>query len=216
VIHSVVESTPRDGDWDADFSRLATRLVPAIDGGYRSIAFIAGQRGEGTTTVVHQLAIRLADQGRKRVLVIDANLRQPSLHRRLGGSRNPGLAEFLDGSVHFSQVTQRLSRLHLIPAGTSKEPATRLLESPRLAEGLYLLAEEYDAILIDSPSFVDHPETESLLRRVDGCVFVAEASRVRVPAAQTVVGHIRKSGVEMLGAVLNKREYPIPSFFYRG
>ena len=86
--------------------------------------------------------------------------------------------------------------LHLIPAGTSKQKATRLLESPRLAEGFYLLAEEYDAILIDSPSFVDHPETESLLRRVGGCVFVAEASSVRVPAAQTVVGHIRKSGVE--------------------
>ena len=58
-----VETTPRDGDWDADFSRLATRLLPAIDDGFRSVAFISGQSGEGVTTVVHQLATRMAGSG---------------------------------------------------------------------------------------------------------------------------------------------------------
>lgn len=202
-------------DWDVHFMRLTTRLTPALREGRRSLAFLSSHRGEGTTTMAKQLALKLSMQGRQRVLVIDANLRHPSLHRRLGAVRGPGLAEFLSGRIHLDHVTQRLSRLHLIAAGRSKHDPVMLLESPRFAEALERKVQDYDCVLIDAPAFVDHPETEALLQHVDACVLVAEAGRTRPPVARSVAEAVRDSGSELLGTVLNKRRFAIPERIYR-
>lgn len=202
-------------DWDAEWKRLTTRLLPVFESGNRIVAITSGQPGEGVTTVAYQLSRRLVAQGRKRVVVVDANLRNPSLHRHLGGTRSPGLTEFLKGDLHFTQVTQRLPRLHFISAGRGEGDPVHLLESPRFAESLELLAKDYEVVLIDTPSIVMYPETEAMLRHVDGCLLVAEADRARAPAVRAVADRIRDAGVSLIGSVLNKRSYPIPESLYR-
>jgi capsular exopolysaccharide synthesis family protein len=202
-------------NWEAEWKRLTTRLVPVFAAGNRIVAITSGQPGEGVTTVAYQLSRRLVEQGRKRVVVVDANLRNPSLHRFLGGTRSPGLTEFLKGDLHFTQVTQRLPRLHFISAGRGEGDPVHLLESPRFAESLELLAKDYEVVLVDTPALVAYPETEAILRHVDGCVLVAEADRSRAPAVRAVADRIRDAGVSLIGAVLNKRSYPIPERLYR-
>lgn len=203
------------GGWEAEWKRLTSRLIPAFESGSRIVAIVSAQSGEGVSTVTYQLARRLVEQGRKRVMVVDANLRDPSLHRFIGGTRSPGLTEFLKGDLHFTQISQTLPRLHFIAAGRPEEDPVHLLESPRFAEALELLAKSYEAVLVDMPSLVSHPETEGMLRHCDGCVFVAEADRTRAPAVRAVADRVRDAGVNIHGAILNKRNYPIPERLYR-
>ncbi len=215
VVASRRGNAETSADWDAEWKRLTARVIPAIEAGNRIIAVTAGQSGAGVSTVTYQLARRLVVQGRKRVVIVDANLRSPSLHRFLGGTRSPGLVEFLKGDLHFTQISQRLPRLHFIAAGRGGGDPVHLLESPRFAEGLEALAKDFDVVLIDMPGIIAHPETEAMLRHADGCVLVAEADRARAPAVRAVADRIRDAGVTLIGAVLNKRTYPIPERLYR-
>ena len=158
---------------------------------------------EGKSTIAMSLATTLAEQGQRAVLLIEADLHQPSIGKSLGLGPRPGLAECLeDGLDPLSQLSkvEPLS-WYSLRAGNPRGNPTELMQSDALKTVLERLTPYFDWILIDTPPVLPLTDALSLSRQVDATLLVARADRTpreAIEQALTVIG--RK---HVLGIVLN-------------
>jgi protein-tyrosine kinase len=148
---------------------------------FRVLAVTSAVPGDGKTVTTLNLAGALAQSEDARILVIDADLRKPSVGRYLGlNPRLPGLSDAIaDPGYELASVARRLEgfNLSVLPAGKSLIAPYELLNSPRL-EGLLREARlQYDFVLIDTPPSVGLPDCRLLERAVDGFLVVVSAHR---------------------------------------
>jgi protein-tyrosine kinase len=185
----------------------------------RIIQFQGTQKGEGTSTLVRKLAILAAMKLQKNVLLLDLNRNAPNqcsfFHVRselplsdLSNQIKPRREDFarIDGSSLY--VTQ-------LPVPPQHLPDSIIGELPQIGELLQELKEEFDLILIDSPSAISSSGCLLLTSIVDGVVLVVQAGKTRWQAVNKVKESIIAHNGNILGVVLNKRRYPIPDFIYR-
>jgi capsular exopolysaccharide synthesis family protein len=188
-----------------------------VDGSQKIIQFVSSRQGEGTSTIVKELARISAVRMGKSVLIIDADRRRPIQHRFFGVSPD----YYLEDAIRTGEATENLS----CPSGheslsvgfLSREGTSvcELLASRHVSTLFEALRNQFDLILIDSPSVTASPDCLSICARVDGVVLVVEAENTRWPVAEATKEKIIKSGGNILGVVLNKRQYHIPEFVYR-
>ena len=171
--------------------------------------------GEGKTLTVNNLALTLSEAYARRVLVIDADLRAPSLHTALNISNDRGLAEALneDQPLPFVQVS---STLTVLPAGTPGPTPLAGLSSARMAEILEECASKFDWVLIDTPPVGVLPDAQVLARLAGAVLFVVGAGAT--PAATVERAIVELGGPDAIfGVVLNRvEERRIPSANYYG
>src|SRR5262249_48163154 len=177
---------------------------------------------DGATSVSTNCAISFAQLQAGDVLVIDANMRNPSLHALLGVPGRPGLSDLLTGRANVEEVItpawnrkgfdpgteQRIPGLHVLPAGTVPFNPVELLASPRFAEVLRTLSERYAHIVIDAPpmfgvSDIGVSDVRILARQVEGVILVLRHGRASREAAQYAVRTLGSAQARMLGVVLN-------------
>lgn len=160
---------------------------------------------EGKSTTAVALAARMASAG-KRVLMIDADLRAPQLHRAFGLSTVQGLADVvdpsldLDDAVHMDQDT----KISVITAGSAHADPQNVLRSPKFAESLARWREQYDFIVIDSPPVLPISDARILVPLTDYCVFVTHWRKTRWNVAQHALQLLRDSGAQLAGIVVSK------------
>ncbi|MBY0395841.1 MAG: polysaccharide biosynthesis tyrosine autokinase, partial [Thermoleophilia bacterium] len=160
---------------------------------------------EGKTTLSAQLAERCINAGQT-TLVIDADLRNPTLSRMLDAAENPGLINVLRGEVMAEDVIMVIGDaggFHLIPAGNPRMDPSRLLASDRLAKLIAQARESYDMIIIDVPPVLPVPDALTIGRLTDGAVLVVRYDRSRFPLVERAHSRLAHVGVPILGAVLN-------------
>ena len=162
--------------------------------------------GEGKSTISANLAITLAQTGAK-VLVIDGDLRRPSLHSKFGHSKVPGLSEVLAGDVQAAGVLHNtnIPNLTLIAAGTIPPNPAELLGSEKMADLLIALRAEYDHIIIDAPPVLAVTDAPLLTNRCDLVLVVLETERVPVKAAQRMVEMLANVQAPVGGIVINDK-----------
>ncbi|WP_406700171.1 polysaccharide biosynthesis tyrosine autokinase [Singulisphaera sp. Ch08] len=160
--------------------------------------------GDGKTTTASNLAISLALAGRK-VLLIDADLRNPSQHRVFDRSRERGLTLMLNGVLPFDQVVQPTSvpGLDLLTAGQEVRSPAELLASHGLSEHLEDIRRAYQVVIIDSSPLLVVTDPSILAAEVDGILLVTRASQTRRRDAMRVAELLKALGTPVLGAVLN-------------
>ncbi len=165
----------------------------------------SAQASEGKTTSAFAIASGFARMGKKAVL-IDADLRRPSLHRRIGNDNARGLSTLLTTQDPIDSVlhTSGLVNLTLIPSGPVPPSPTELLSSARLEEILQQLARMFDVVVIDSPPILGLADAPLMSALVDGVVFVVEADRSRRGSLKTALRRLRAMRPILLGAVLTK------------
>lgn len=179
------------------------------DRGPRTVAFIASQAGEGTTTVAHQFAATLARDERLRTVIVDGDAREPSLlldperrvaclRHRDARARDAGIALNLHGWPLPSDV---------LAAGLLQPGVAR-----SVVEGL---AASYDWIVLDLPPALETPDAAALAAIADGAVLVMHSGRAKRPVVARSVDLLRKAGARVLGSVLNRRRLEIPDFIYK-
>ena len=184
---------------------------------FHAVVFASVDRGNGCSRICMEAARMLAANTSASVCLIDANFRAPSLPRFLGVPEDRGLADSLagDGSARSFATQLKPLKLWLLSAGTLTPESLGLLNSDRLKVCLQELRKEFDYLLIDSPALNLYTDALALGGMADGLVVVLQADSTRRESALKGLQTLREANVNVLGAVLNRRTFPIPEFVYR-
>lgn len=181
------------------------------DHSFRTLLLTSPGDSEGKSFVLTNLAIVLASAG-NRVIVVDADMRRPSLHELFDRPNVTGLADVLsnheiggENSLSVPLQTTDFDNLYLLSAGRPLADSTTLLTSPRFLDLLEFLKGQGDAILIDSPPVLGPPDATVLATRVEGTILVVSAGLTRsVLARQARDRLLAQQGVNLLGLTVNR------------
>jgi capsular exopolysaccharide synthesis family protein len=168
-----------------------------------TLAVLSPLEGEGKTLTSVNLALALAERHPRKVLLVDFDLRRPSIEGFLADRSRPGLAELLRGSERLSDVLQNCPREHLsvLSAGRRPETAVRLLDSGRIAVLLATMVERFDVVVADCPPLLPFAESRSVAAAVNWAVLVARAEVTPRSALQEALELI--SPDRLIGVLLN-------------
>jgi capsular exopolysaccharide synthesis family protein len=185
------------------YRRLAASLHHVqVERGTTKIMITSAVSGEGKTLTALNLAVTLSASYRRRVVLIDANLRSPSVHALLDTGNVVGLSEVLSDARHAKPALVELSpRLFIVPAGRPDPDPMGPLTSPRMATILDEMAEQFDWVIVDTPPVVHLPDTNLLVGMVDAAIVVIEAGRTSYEMIERAIQVIGRQRV--LGFVLN-------------
>ena len=176
----------------------------------RSIALSSSVPGEGKSLVAVLLAKTLSEMG-QRVLLVDADMRKPQMHHRLGLNNLTGLSNLLtDDSLAWREVLQPVAdhpNWRLLSAGVRPPDPPRLLSSARMADLVGELADsgEFDLILYDTPPALGLADACLLAEHLDGIMLVVSLNRVDRSLPVQSIERIQASGVPLLGLISNSR-----------
>ena len=179
-------------------------LVTAENLNARCVLVSSPEPGDGKSTLVSNLAIALAQSG-KRVLLIDADLRRPTIHNLFRVSREIGVAEVLTGEIDFLNAVRptTVDRLSLLVAGSSPTSPAEILSSQRLVQMLRDAKNEFDFVLVDAPPLLAVSDPCILARHVDGMLIVARIGKNTRTSAARVRELVQNQGIVVLGVVAN-------------
>jgi capsular exopolysaccharide synthesis family protein len=177
------------------------------EGKSKTILMTSPSPRDGKSTLTSNLAIAMAQMGKK-VLLVDADLRRPVQHEAFGISSNVGLSTLLAGGQAMPEVAAfvqptGVEGLHLLPAGPVPENPAELLNSPRFVALMAKLAEAYDHVLIDSPPVGAVVDARIMAASCDATVLVLNADHIDRAAAEATRDALAGVGANIVGLVLN-------------
>ena len=200
-----------------EIGRLVQSLFRVPDmKGPRRIVFAGNEPGCGCSWMCAHVAEVLASQVEASVCVVDCNLRSPSLHQEFGVENHHGLSELLQQSDPVHQYTHQLSRrnLWLLSCGSGTGDQQPSLGSHRMRTRMAELGAAFDYLVIDAPPLKGSNDAIVLGALSDGVVLVLKANSSRREVARRAVNDLQAANVTSLGAVLNQRQFPIPTAIY--
>ena len=182
-----------------------TILLSDFEGRLRSIMLTSAAPSEGKTTISAHLAIANADRGKK-TLLVDADLRRPSLHAKFGFAPREGLSNVLTGELAWQDAIVPVKgnpNLSLLPAGLGSHRAADLI-GPRLSTLLDEFAKEFDLVILDSPPLLGFAECLQMASAADGVLIISRAGETRRKAVAEVISVLNRLRANIVGVVLNQ------------
>lgn len=159
--------------------------------------------GEGKSAIAVNLACAL---GRlERVLLIEADLRRPTLAKNLGlNNGQTGLVNLVNGSARSGECIQQVGDMDVLPAGAVPSNPLELLASPRFTSFLDWARQRYDRIIIDSPASHSVSDAALLCALADAVLYVVKSDSTSTPVVQRGVGQLLRNGAPVIGVILNQ------------
>lgn len=187
---------------------IAARLVSANQAQRAPlIAITSSVRGEGRSVTSANLAFALAESGRHRVALVDADLRGRSLARLLNLRESPGLVELAEGAVEFELVLQDspFPLFKVVTAGAAQtRPHAELLGAGGMGAALQRLRETFDYVIIDTPAVTQVADACLLAPQCDGALLLVEAGRTAESVVTQAVRALRGAGVRIMACVMTR------------
>jgi capsular exopolysaccharide synthesis family protein len=182
----------------------------------RLVVFAGIDHGNGCSRICVRAAETLARNIRGSVCLVEANLRSPALPGMFGTTNHHGLTDALleEGPIRSFAKLVRGDNLWLLSSGSLAADSPKLLNSERMRSRFAELRKEFDFVLIDAPPLTRYSDAVALGHLTDGLILVLEANSTRREAAVQVSENLRAANIKILGAVLNKRTFPIPETLY--
>jgi|CZKZ01.1.fsa_nt_gi capsular exopolysaccharide synthesis family protein len=214
-----IQSFPTLADRGAgveQFRSLRSHIYQArYDAPLKTILIASGMPSEGKSFVAANLAVSLARNSIHNILLIDGDLRRPTLHTLLGAPNSPGLSNYLEGTAEMNDIMQRdriagaaenasvgsISNLTFIPSGGSSDHSSELVANHRMEELITAASPYFDWILIDAPPVLAVSDAVELSRASDAVLLVARGSTTPYDVAQRAKAAFGTSRI--LGFVLN-------------
>jgi len=183
------------------FSRINTESL-------KTILITSSAPQEGKTTIAVNLAGSFA-HSKKKVLLIDCDLRKPSVHKLFNRDKVPGLIDFLVGSVKLDEVLikSEIPNLSIILSGTIPPNPAEMLDSQEMRNFLKKLRDQFDLIILDSPPIIAVTDSEILTSMVDGTILIVSSENTEIDMMERSVELIRRENTQFLGTVLNNFSY---------
>lgn len=188
------------------YRSLRTGLQFSTDHGVpRSLLVTSPSPSEGKSTTALALARDLAQLG-KRVLLIDGDLRNPSLHKQVRLRADVGLSNVLAGAVGFAEAIQHTDseRLDVILAGPLPPNPAELLSGSKLPSLLTVAAERYDQVVIDGPPVLGLADAPILANAVEGTLLVVASGKTRISTAQAALKRLLAARARVIGTLITK------------
>jgi Mrp family chromosome partitioning ATPase len=183
----------------------------------RAVVFAGIDSGNGCSQICALGGRALAASVRAPVCLVDANFRSSRGSGIYSPSQHEGLAEALrrPGPIHDFLSCAGPSNLALLPRGRMISESVAFLNSRNMKSRMDDLRSEFGYILIDAPPMNFYADAVALAQATDGIVLILEANSTRRESALRITEQLQAAGVPVLGAVLNKRTFPIPQILYR-
>lgn len=190
-------------------------LLPDVT--HKVVQFMSSRPGEGTSTIVRELARVMAMEMGRSVLLLDIDRRRTNPRTFLDCKLPPELDEVVKGALLVDRAICQMegSKLFVSPLFQHSILTPQKLASDE-SDGLWdQLRRRFEYVLIDSPAVTTSSDGLAIVRKTDGIVFVVEAEKTRWPVALASKEKIVKHGGNILGMVFNKRHFYIPEFVYK-
>lgn len=221
----LVLSRPNSAFAEAVRSLRTALLLSDVDRPPRTILFTSSVPGEGKTTTALAVARASAKAG-QRVVLVDTDLRHPSLHYALDVPNDSGLVSVLSGEARLEDVIEidPRSGMHFLTAGPPAPNPPDLLGSARMHQILARLKDAYDLVIVDTPPVLAVADVLVLLRQIDKCVFIVRWGRTHREASITALRQLLDGGADLVGTVLSQVDlkkhaqyhYGTASGYYQG
>ena len=215
---ALVAHHDRGGRIAEEYRSLRTNLLAQYENERFCLLVTSAEPGEGKTVTCLNLALVLAELQERRVLVIDADLRQARVARLLRTKRGPGLADVLRGKASADQaiVPTHYPNVFVIPAGEAgRAEIGELLGRPELEESLGHLRQAYDFVLFDTPPVNRSADTGIVGRTVKDALVVVRMNKTARESVDRAIRLLHAATIKPVGLVLTHQKYYIPHYLYR-
>jgi capsular exopolysaccharide synthesis family protein len=212
VILTQVESASAIAE---SYRQLRTALLLSSAGhAPRTLLVTSSQPAEGKTTTSINMAISLAQTGAA-VVIVDADLRRPRVHRVFGLKNTFGLCNYLAGDCDLSSLIQAaMPNLYVLPVGPLPPNPAELLGSAKMKQAIDALSNNFDYVVIDSPPVASFADSLILSSMVDGVIIVVKGSATTREMAQRTSAHLHSVGAKILGVVVNQIKLQPHDYYY--
>ena len=181
-------------------------LLSAIDEPHRILLVTSSLPGEGKTTLSMNLSIALSQM--KKVLLIDADMRRPTLGRAMGKPvrQTKGLSDVIAGNAKFDECIQKLENqnLHILPSGSIPPNPLEILSSARFESAISQLSERYDHVVVDCAPALAVSDSLVLSKMANAVIYVVRSDSTPAKLAQLGVKRLRRVDAPLIGAVVNR------------
>lgn len=190
------------------FKTIKTNInFMGIDKSMKTVAFISANISEGKSTVSANVAVASALEG-KRVLMIDADFRRPTLHSTFNVSNRVGLTNLLTDDTWRQDVATmvqatRIPNLEVLTVGNAGSTVVKALSSQRMHDVVEMFKNQYDLVVLDVPPILEVTDTQIVASMLDGVVLVVRAGSTPKAAVRRTVEMLEISKANLLGYVLN-------------
>ncbi len=216
AVELVTKSRPRS-QMAESYRALRTSLLLTFAGGPPKVILVTSALPEeGKTTTSVNSAIVLAQKG-TRVLLIDADLRRPSIHKTLGMGPTAGLSNVLTGAATLQQAivpSTILPDLFVLPAGTPPPNPAELLASVKMKNVLEELRKQYDHVVIDSPPTLSVTDAVVMSTGADAVVLVIRSGHTTKPALRRARDLLLQVNARVCGVLVNAVDLSSPDYYY--
>lgn len=213
--HLIAKLNPRS-PISEQYRTIRTNLqFASIDKELRSILVTSANPSEGKSMTTANLAVVYAQQGKK-VLLVDADLRNPTVHYTYRLDNLTGLSTILVGESKLTETIQDsgIDNLHVISAGPNPPNPAELLGSNRMKQFLTEADQYYDLVIIDSPPVLPVTDAQILANLVDGSLLVIRSRQTEYETAEKAIDTLNRSTSKILGTVLNDRDKKEANAYY--
>lgn len=200
------------------YQEVKTRLINRFpEGSIKSILITGIAHGSGSSTTAANFAITLARDCSLNVLLVDANLRSPSLHEVFKIEYNQGLSQLLTEKEEETSFFKKVGHgnLYVLPCGKNSSMPMNLFESNRFEKTLKNMRKKFDYVIFDAPPLNGYLDSIVMCRKMDGVILVLESGNTRREVAIKAKQELEEAGAKVLGVVLNRRKHYIPECIYK-
>jgi len=182
----------------------------------RSLLVTSCHAGEGKTSAALSLAYATSRHARQRVLLIDGNASSPTLCDLLGTHTSPGLIDVVFKGTRIEHAIQPtdLPNVSVLPYGNGATSSLAVFRSPAFATTIKAMQAQFDLLIFDGPALLVSSDASLASPHFDGVVLVVACEDTQWGVAQHVTGKIESVGGRMLGVILNRRRYYVPTSVY--
>lgn len=198
------------------FRTIRTNInFSVVDEEVRTLMVTSSSPGEGKSTTAANLAVVYAQQG-KRTLLVDADMRKPTVHYTFGLTNSFGLTNVLTKQMELGEAvnTSDVDHLHVLTCGPIPPNPAELLGSRAMEQFFELVKEEYDLVIFDTPPVLAVTDAQVLANKCDGAVLVVSSGRTEIDAANKSKDLLTAAQARILGVVLNNKKSKETNYYY--
>ncbi len=210
----IVEEDPQSIAAES-YRTLRTNLqYSSFDEEYKVIVVTSSEPGEGKSTTAGNLALVLA-QGEKNVILIDCDLRKPSLHKKFKLSNAKGLSDVIVGKESIAEIGQKYTNnLTILTSGKIPPNPSEMLGSKSMKALLEALRKVFDYIILDTAPLQAVTDAQILSTRADGTILVVMAEKTKKDSVENSINLLKKVNANFIGTVLNKVDTKRNNYYY--